>query len=245
MTDHEEFFAYTRLWPEQYKLLLKLVTPYLRKRSIRKPLSPNARLAITLTYLAQGDTVHSKHLEYRIGKSTVYKIIPEVCNAIWLALQPVVLPRLNSEDWKKISEKFFLKWQFPNCIGALDGRHMEIQAPPCSGTEFYNYKGYFSISFSWRCVMLITSSHGLILVNLPDWFDMEDEVGRIVEGRWRTVGAGEYFKELSRVGPNRAGAISLGLRNYLKDYFVSPAGNAQAPWQFQRALRGYNINLPA
>ncbi|CAL1687608.1 unnamed protein product [Lasius platythorax] len=79
----------------------------------------------------------------------------------------------------------------------------------------------------------------------PDWFDMEDEVGRIVEGRWRTVGAGEYFKELSRVGPNRAGAISLGLRNYLKDYFVSPAGNAQAPWQFQRALRGYNINLPA
>lgn len=49
MTDHEEFFAYTRLWPEQYKLLLQLVTPYLRKCSIRKPLSPNARLAITLT----------------------------------------------------------------------------------------------------------------------------------------------------------------------------------------------------
>lgn len=33
LTDHEEFFAYTRLWPEQYKMLLELVTPYLRKRS--------------------------------------------------------------------------------------------------------------------------------------------------------------------------------------------------------------------
>lgn len=52
MTDHEEFFAYTRLWPEQYKLLLKLVTPYLRKRSIRKPLSPNAshNLDVSISY---------------------------------------------------------------------------------------------------------------------------------------------------------------------------------------------------
>jgi len=41
MADHEEFFAYTRLWPEQYNLLLKLVTPYLRKHSYRTPLSPN------------------------------------------------------------------------------------------------------------------------------------------------------------------------------------------------------------
>lgn len=49
MTDHEEFFAYTRFWPEQYNFLLKLVTPYLKKRSFRKPLAPNAQLDITLT----------------------------------------------------------------------------------------------------------------------------------------------------------------------------------------------------
>jgi len=33
LIDHEEFFAYTWLWLEQYKMLLELVTPYLRKRS--------------------------------------------------------------------------------------------------------------------------------------------------------------------------------------------------------------------
>lgn len=48
-TDHEEFFIYTRLWPEQYKMLLKLVAPYLRKHSNRKSFSPHARLAVTLT----------------------------------------------------------------------------------------------------------------------------------------------------------------------------------------------------
>lgn len=89
--------------------------------------------------------MQSKHLEYRMGKSTIYKIISEVCQAIWLAFQSIVLPTLSAEEWKKISENFFLKWQFPNCIGALDGRHMEIQAPPNSGSQFYNYKGYFSI----------------------------------------------------------------------------------------------------
>jgi len=95
--------------------------------------------------------VQSKHLEFRMGKSTIYKIISEVCQAIWLALQPIVLPTLNAEEWKKISENFFLKWQFPNCIGALDGRHMEIQAPPYSGSQFYNYKGYFSIVLMAMC----------------------------------------------------------------------------------------------
>jgi len=46
--------------------------------------------------------------------------------------------------------------------------------------------------------------------------DTEDKEGMLVEGRWRIIGAGKYFKELSRVG-----AISIGLRNYLKDYFMA------------------------
>lgn len=47
--DHEEFFMYTRLCPEQYKILLELTTPYLTKYSNRKPLSPEIKLVITLT----------------------------------------------------------------------------------------------------------------------------------------------------------------------------------------------------
>ena len=36
-------------------------------------------------------------------------------------------------------------WQFPNCIEAADGKHITIIHPSSSGSEFYNYEGFFSI----------------------------------------------------------------------------------------------------
>gem|GEM_PF-2873086 len=75
----------------------------------------------------------------------------------------------------------------------------------------------------------------------PDWLDVEDENGIIHDGRWKTIGSGAFFKELGRTGANRGGSVSEGMRNYLKEYFVSPTGEAQAPWQYVRAFQGQII----
>lgn len=78
----------------------------------------------------------------------------------------------------------------------------------------------------------------------PDLNDVGVEEGTTEDDRWRIVGATQYFKELSRVGPNRANTTALGLRNYLKCYFMSSVSNAQAPCQMQRALKGLlSVNL--
>lgn len=40
---------------------------------------------------------------------------------------------------------YFSRWNFPQCIGALDGKRILISKPPNSGSTFYDYKGHFSV----------------------------------------------------------------------------------------------------
>ena len=97
-------------------------------------------------FLATGESYTSLAAQYRVGKSTISQFIPEVCDVLWESLQGIVMKMPQTEDeWKKIADGFFEKWNFPNCIGAIDGKHILMRSPENSGSLFYNYKGTFSI----------------------------------------------------------------------------------------------------
>ena len=65
--------------------------------------------------------------------------------ALYKALSEEFLSVARTEkEWEKISNDFYVNWQFPNCIGSLDGKHVKILPPPESGSDYRNYKGYFS-----------------------------------------------------------------------------------------------------
>ena len=51
----------------------------------------------------------------------------------------------TQQAWKTIADEFEEKWNFPNCIGAIDGKHVTVKCPSGSGSAFYNYKNQFSI----------------------------------------------------------------------------------------------------
>ena len=51
----------------------------------------------------------------------------------------------SESDWKTIANGFNNTCNFPNCVGAIDGKHIAIKKPPKSGSLFYNHKQFFSI----------------------------------------------------------------------------------------------------
>lgn len=46
---------------------------------------------------------------------------------------------------------FLTNTNFPNCLGAVDGKHIRIIRPPNSGLVFYNYKHYYSVVLLVMC----------------------------------------------------------------------------------------------
>lgn len=57
----------------------------------------------------------------------------------------------SPEEWKKNSHSFEERWNFPKCCGAIDGKHVILQAPVNTGSEYFNYKSTFSINLMALC----------------------------------------------------------------------------------------------
>lgn len=73
--------------------------------------------------------------------SVVRRIVLETCRVIWDDLNQIYLSLPNESEWQNLSEDFQNMWDLPNCVGAIDGKHVAITCPPNSGSLFYNYKG--------------------------------------------------------------------------------------------------------
>lgn len=80
-----------------------------------------------------------------MGHSTVHSIVHGVCDSIINQLFSKYIPTPVKEQWEEIAKKFWSVWNFPNCIGALDGKHVQINAPANSGSNYFNYKRTFSV----------------------------------------------------------------------------------------------------
>ena len=71
--------------PEQYEDLLQGVAPLLKARQCRtrESISPAERIALAVRYLASGSSQQSKAFNFSLGRTTICKIIQEICEAMW------------------------------------------------------------------------------------------------------------------------------------------------------------------
>ena len=68
----------------------------------------------------------------------------------------------DPEDWKKIEERFRNRWNVSHPVGSLDGKHIAIKKPKKSGSEYFNYKGYFSLVL----LALVDADYKFLWVNV-------------------------------------------------------------------------------
>ena len=97
---------------------------------------------------------------------TVSRIVRETCKVLWEELRfRGYLEVPNSEDkWRNIAKEFELKWNFPRCLRAIDGKHVVVQAPARSGSDYFNYKKTHSIVLLAVC----NAKYEFTLVDIGD-----------------------------------------------------------------------------
>lgn len=95
---------FLRMNINDFNHLLELVTPLISKEdtTMRKSISAGERLALTLRFLASGDSFTSLQYLFRIPQPTISSIIPEVCGALFEVLKNNYL-KVNEKHRKQIS----------------------------------------------------------------------------------------------------------------------------------------------
>ena len=81
MTDREDYRRFMRMNTETFTELIEKLRSYITKRTtiMRKPISPEEKLAVTLRFLATGESFESLSFLFRIHHSTIAEFLP-VCH---------------------------------------------------------------------------------------------------------------------------------------------------------------------
>ena len=210
--DSQGFFSYLRMSPTTFENLYRLVAPRIchpwadRSASVdRRPeISPQERIVVTIRYLATGNSQTCMAFEFHMGNSIVCAIIRETCDALWEALRTEYVKCPSSEDeWKTVGQNFANRWNFPHCLGAIDGKHVLIQAPSNSGSSFFNYKGTHSIVL----LAVVDANYKFIYVDVGNYGRQSD---------------GGTFSRSSLTTAMEKGTLSLPLPSLLLNDIEAP-----------------------
>ena len=126
--DFRGYKNFLRISNELFEELVHHVGPHIQKITTpwKQPLSVGLRLAITLRYMASGDSFMSLQYSY----NTISCIVKETTMAIVREYMGEVMKcHTTPQEWINVAEQLSNRWNFHHTIGAIDGKHIDLKCP--------------------------------------------------------------------------------------------------------------------
>ena len=145
----EEWRENLRMSRQTFTLLCQALSPFVssKKMHLRKPISVQKKVAVTLYYLSDGGRLRKTANAFGLAVSTVSVIVKNVTQAIstHLASTYIKLPT-SEQEVQESAANFFKRFGFPQCLCAVDGTHIPMLKPNENPTAYINRKGYHSLN---------------------------------------------------------------------------------------------------
>ena len=111
----------------------------------REPLTVEEQVAVCLYYFGSCCEYRVVGDVFGIHRSTVWKCIHRVTDAILKVLMPIWIKMPDKEECENIAEYFEEKTNIPQAILVIDGSHIPVSAPKIGYQDYVNRKGWTSI----------------------------------------------------------------------------------------------------
>ena len=148
------FYDILRMRRATFDKLVQDLRPFIQGQHThwRQPIGVEKKVVVTLFKLMHGVSIPLVADKAALGKSTVHEILQQVCSAISNNFGHHIAWPVGRR-LARVTTAFQSKQWLPNCIGAIDGTHVYIAAPPNSIVAADHQNRYKSFSILLQAVV--------------------------------------------------------------------------------------------
>ena len=148
------FYDILRMRRATFERLVHDLRPFIQGQPThwRQPIGVEKKVVVTLFKLMHGVCIPLVADKAALGKSTVHGILRQVCSAISNNFGHMIAWPAGHR-LARVTSAFQAKQRMPNCIGAIDGSHVYIAAPPNSVAAADHRNRYKTFSILLQAVV--------------------------------------------------------------------------------------------